>query len=94
MHEDCLVDLELSIACGPNPPDMQVLDGDWADGDEDGDGYSCGFIDGNGHGCGATWIGGGSGSGDGWGDGYGSGPGDGGSGGPTSGGGMVEGHQP
>jgi len=31
IHEDCLVDLELSIACGPNPLDMQVLEVSWTD---------------------------------------------------------------
>ena len=90
VHEDCLVDLELSIACGPNPPDMQALHGDWGLDGHDGyghegcsDGYGGGFGDGDGN------VGGG-----GYGDGYGYGGGFGDGDGNSGGGDLVEGWQP
>ena len=53
IHEDCLGDFELSIACGPNSPDMQVLDGDWDGGGSYEDaGFGGGYGGGNGFGNG------------------------------------------
>jgi len=92
VHEDCLADLELSIACGPNPLDTQVLDADWAEAAY-GDCYGG---DGDGDGVGGE-VGEGSGRGDGDGDGYGWGCGDGygsdgwGSGGGAGSGGYADG---
>ena len=90
IHEDCLADLELSIACGPNPPDMQML-GEWAIDDSDGsvDGSVDSLGDSGGDGGGGNgWGGygwGGFVNGDGWGGHWGDGGG--------SGGGLVNGGQ-
>ena len=90
IHEDCLADLELSIACGPNTPNMQVLDGDWDGGDCYGDGCNGDDEgDGDGNGCGGY----GYGDGDDWIYGYGCGRGRGGGDGEGLGGGTVLGGQ-
>lgn len=96
IHDDCLADLELSIACGPNPPDMLVLDADWVvdQGGGFGNGHGGGFGNGYGYGYGGNGNGHGYGNGIGYGgNGYGYGfAGDGaGDGGDGAGGGLVAG---